>query len=160
MFLHCTYTIRTNNSDIDYETREQLFYEVINFLDIHYKDDDITENICKTFGIGEKTLYRLLKDFMNLTLKGLILEYKINNSKLLLKNTNKSLDIISYECGFSSLNTFFRQFKKHLNVTPNHYRQNNFSDLDNKDSRIQGYLEFDYGEGLSLLMDIINEKKE
>ncbi len=156
LFLYCPYSISTYNTDLDLKTKEMLFYETLKYIDIHYKDEDINQNICKHFGISEKTLYRLIKSYTDQSFKDLILDYKINNSKLLLHNTDKPLDVIAFECGFSSINTFFRQFKNHTEMTPKQYRQKN--EINQTNEKIQGYFDFDYDEGLTLLRNVIEEE--
>lgn len=158
LFLFSNYSILTYNSELDVKSKEELFLEVLKYMDSHYKEQDVGKDICKQLGLSEKTLYRLLKSYTGRTLKDLVMEYKINNSKLLLRNSNKSLDVISYECGFSSLNTFFRQFKKHSGLTPNQYRHKNI--LSNANSNIQGYFDFDCSEGLNLLIKILEKENK
>ena len=57
-----------------------------------------------------------------MTLSEYILKFKINESKNLLKYTNKPIPVISTYLGFSSQSHFNKVFKKYLNVTPLKYR--------------------------------------
>ena len=50
-------------------------------------------------------------------------EYRINESVYILKNTNKKIIDIALDCGFNSLRTFNRNFKEVYGMTPNEYRK-------------------------------------
>ena len=49
--------------------------------------------------------------------------YKIERSKDLLKNTNKTLLDISLEVGFNNQSYYSTIFKKYTNMTPQEYRE-------------------------------------
>lgn len=51
-------------------------------------------------------------------------ECRVNKAKGLLCGTNKSIETILYECGFSNRTAFFKKFSKYTGVTPLQYRKN------------------------------------
>ena len=57
-----------------------------------------------------------------MTLSEYILKFKTNESKNLLKYTNKPIAVISAYLGFSSQSHFNRAFKKYLKINPLKYR--------------------------------------
>jgi len=48
---------------------------------------------------------------------------RINVAKDFLNNSSRSLEIISFECGFNSQSHFSTTFKKYVGVSPNEYRK-------------------------------------
>jgi two-component system, response regulator YesN len=53
----------------------------------------------------------------------LVNEYRINEAKKLLRNTNESIQNISDLVGFKDPNYFSRVFKQFTNSSPNYFRQ-------------------------------------
>ena len=56
----------------------------------------------------------------------------MEKSKELLKTTNKSINEIASELGFSSANSFIRKFKAEINMSPGEYRKKVSSPKNNK----------------------------
>ena len=52
-----------------------------------------------------------------------VLELRLNKAKLLLRDTDKSIEQISVECGFSSANYFGLTFKKSIGLSPLNFRK-------------------------------------
>lgn len=136
----------------------ELLMQIINYIQDHSKDEAVQDNICKVFGMGDKTLYRFLKKYIGLSPKALIMDNRIYASKEMLRFSNKPVPYIAAECGFGAENTFYRVFKKEVGITPNEYRNKEVSVK--SDLAIKGYLSFNLGEAVHLLRDIIKEKKE
>lgn len=136
----------------------ELLMQIINYIQENSKDEAILDNIGKSFGMGDKTLYRFLKKYIGLSPKALITNNRINASKEMLRFSDKSVPYIAAECGFGAENTFYRVFKKEVGITPNEYRKKEISVK--SDLEIKGYLSFNFGEAVRLLRGIIKEKEE
>lgn len=54
----------------------------------------------------------------------LIIMVTINNAKLLLEQTDKTIKEIAHELGFPEQFTFRKYFKKHVGISPKEYRKN------------------------------------
>ena len=52
-----------------------------------------------------------------------LLDFRINEAKKLLKNTQNKLSDIALQCGFADLYSFSHSFKKNTGMTPSEYRQ-------------------------------------
>jgi AraC-like DNA-binding protein/mannose-6-phosphate isomerase-like protein (cupin superfamily) len=112
--------------------------EISMFIDNNLQDEKLHEHILRTFGRTEKTLYRILKDATGLSLKELIDIARVEKSKQLLQETDKSIIVISDECGFSNEATFYRVFKKETKRTPHQFRLKGSAPL--VEPQIQGYI--------------------
>ena len=53
-----------------------------------------------------------------------ITDCRMNKSKELLVETDKSIDTIILECGISNRTAFFKNFSKRFGTTPLQYRKN------------------------------------
>lgn len=151
LFSRVTYDIR------QFSTREQnnddlkLLSEVIDYLQKNYQKPNVQEMICRELGIGEKSLHRFLKSSVGMSVKDLVLNNKLNQSRHLLKYTDKPVALIAEECGFESENSFYRIFKQKLGMTPKAYRQNGASFAVNQ--KVQGYLSYNNREAEKLLKE-------
>lgn len=60
---------------------------------------------------------------MNITFTEYLNNYRISQACYLLKNSNQSIGEIAINCGYNSLRTFHRNFRKITEMTPNEYRK-------------------------------------
>ncbi|MFK4997541.1 helix-turn-helix domain-containing protein [Bacillus sp. N9] len=63
---------------------------------------------------------------MNCSPHQYLINYRINNAKKLLYNTKLTIKEIAFTCGFNSVSHFTTTFKKHVNVSPNKFRETQF----------------------------------
>ncbi len=80
--------------------------DIANHLNIlpHHLSQFLNDNLGKSFSL-----------FIN--------EYRIEEAKrLLISNTNYTIEAIGYDCGFNSKSTFFTTFKKITGTTPANYK--------------------------------------
>lgn len=80
------------------------------------------EEICKNFYISESQLRRNIYKRTGLSPNEYITTLRINKAKNELSNTDKSIKIISSECGFTSQYYFSRVFSKTVGISPSRYR--------------------------------------
>ncbi len=97
----------------------ELTKYVLNNLNTHIKSKDI----CSSLYTSKSVLFERVKKETNMTLSEFILSIKINESKNILKYSNKSISFISGYLGFSSSSHFNRVFKYFTNITPLEYRK-------------------------------------
>lgn len=106
-----------------------LIINLNKYIISHLSSSIHSKDICKSLYTSKSVLFDKIKKETGLTLLQYINNFKINEAKNLLKNTNKSLNTISEYLGFSSTSHFSRIFKKYTSLTPNEYRikkNNNF----------------------------------
>lgn len=119
-----------------------IFYDILDRLSSEQMYDDgaikpalkyITENlynpelnndlIASSAGISESYMRRLFKRKYGKSPKQYILEMRIKKAGRLLCETAEPVTDISYECGFSSVYHFCREFKVVIGITPTEYRK-------------------------------------
>ena len=133
----------------DNEENMKLVKEISSFIDANLMMENLSDNVCKTFGISEKGMYLLLKGIVGLSLKEVIDIARIERACMLLQNADISLEMVSYRCGFSGTATFYRRFKGVMGITPGDYRKGVEANIARDE--IQDYLSFDES-GVDLLL--------
>lgn len=80
-------------------------------------------NVAKLINETPHALSEYLNDNLNKSFSQFVNEYRIEEAKrLLLTNSNYTIEAIGYESGFNSKSTFFTAFKKYTGFTPTAYR--------------------------------------
>lgn len=144
--------LKTEQSDSD----AAMLMRIIDYLKNNLSEEDVVNSLYKEIGMGEKTVYRYLKEHVGISLKEMLDTLRVNEAKKLLKNTDKSIGCIIDECRFGSENTFYRIFKKNTGLTPNEYRQRK---IDMQESpRLKGYQDFEQNEAKRILLKILEDK--
>lgn len=152
LYQYASYDIYQRASEAaEHENMETLMH-IIEYIQFHYQDEGVLENLYKEVGMSEKSVYRLLKINIGNSAKDLVTLRKLDKAKYMLKYTEKPVSCIVDECGFNSEKTFYRIFKNVLNITPNGYRKHGIALKDNQE--IKGYLDFSKTEGRELLEKI------
>jgi len=91
-----------------------------------YKDTDLTINIlAEKINVNRTYVSQVINTYFKVNFNSLINEYRVKYArKLLLENTNLSIEGISKEVGFKSKSVFNCSFKKHMGVTPSVFIEN------------------------------------
>lgn len=151
LFALTGYDVVQNIAARDMKEETDILYQIVSYVQEHFREEDIREKLCREIGKSEKTLYRFLKGTVGMSLKEMVLNCKIELAMRLLKTTEKPVSAIADICGFSSENSFFRIFKQMTGTTPAEYRRDGRKEC--SDGRIQGYMNYNSREASSLLLD-------
>ena len=94
----------------------------------NYTNPDLTLSIlAKELSIRPQLLSQFINDNLNKSFTQFINEYRIEEAKRLLKESNQfKIDAVGFESGFNSSSTFYSSFKKITGTTPSNYQKNNF----------------------------------
>lgn len=95
------------------------------FIEKNFASVDISnEAIAKAAFVSQRQMERIFRQFLNTSpnqyLKGIQLNYA---TKLLMENSECSVQQVAEQCGFSDSNYFSKCFKQKFNVTPRGYRK-------------------------------------
>lgn len=95
----------------------------VSYIEENYAEqlsiDDITEQI----HVSKYYFIRLFKQYMGMTPYSYLINYRINQSKILLRTRNMSISEISAVTGFSDASNFINHFKKQTGQKPMEYRK-------------------------------------
>jgi AraC-like DNA-binding protein len=128
------------SSSPENEENAKLAVAISKYIDENIISEQLPAEIYKGFGMSEKSVYRLLKDTVGLTLKEMIDAARIEKACTMLQDPSIPAPIISGECGFSGEVTFYRRFRHAMGITPGEYRKGFEGNLTN--GEIQDYLSF------------------
>ena len=92
-----------------------------------YLNEDCTlQYIAEQTGISGHHLSNVLNNKLKKSFSDFINEYRIEESKEILKasnDNNLTIEAVGFECGFGSKSSFNKVFKRHTQLTPSQYRQ-------------------------------------
>ncbi len=96
---------------------------IISFIANNYTNKELSlEYISAIYNTTPSYTSVLVKNKINIGFHEYLTNLRINQAKLLLQNTNKSIQEICDEVGFNSHTTFFRCFKQATGMTPRDFR--------------------------------------
>ena len=101
-----------------------LYQKVISYLSKHYMENILLSEVAREFGYNVKYLSHALHNLTGMNFRRLLNVYRVNYAKALLRGAkNTSISYVAGESGFGALNTFNREFKKIVGMTPREYRE-------------------------------------
>ena len=107
---------------IDQTMPAEMFRKAIIYINTHPSTNITLKELARELHVSYVYLSRV---FNKNTLSGFssfLNSFRLDNSVRLLKNTNKTIGEIAYECGFGSIRNFNRVFKNELSCTPKEFR--------------------------------------
>ncbi len=97
--------------------------DILEYLEQNYKQKISLDELSERFYINKFYLTRIFKERYGVSILSYVNSLKITNAKQLLRFSDKTVEAISFECGFSDANYFSRTFKKLEGVSPFEYRK-------------------------------------
>ena len=118
--------IKLNRPD---ELEDRRIKEAINYIYFHYKERITVLNCAESVYMSEPWFYVKFKKATGMTPIEFKNKIAVNQACIMLINTDKSIEKISEELGFSSVDYFRRVFKKTVGVSPLKYRKTPLGNL-------------------------------
>lgn len=109
-----------DNSRSDYDSEIE---KSIEYIKENYRRDISIEDMVEELHISKYHFIRIFKRIMGVTPYKYLSSYRINESKTILRTTNKSVLETALDCGFNDAGNFILQFKKHTGISPTQYRR-------------------------------------
>ena len=104
-------------------SENDIVNSAVKIINRDYSGGVALDDIAKELHISKNYLCSLFKKYTGVSFCKYINTLKTNMAKKLLAENKKSLEYISYECGFSSQAHFTLTFKKYTGLTPGEYRK-------------------------------------
>lgn len=105
-----------------YNSAENLFKEFINILANSYPKNRMVSYYASRLYVTPKYLSSVCKGVSGQTASELINHYVVKDIQYLLKKSEKNIKEIANELDFPNLSFFGKYVRKHLGVSPKHYR--------------------------------------
>ena len=96
--------------------------EVVQHIHRHYAEDIRAYDLARMLSLSVSQLNRKFSSVMGKSPISYLLEVRINQATTRLMQTEESISVIAYACGFNSQTYFNRQFKAATGMTPKQYR--------------------------------------
>lgn len=104
-------------------TSNEVLKSVINYIDMHYREQITLKDLCKVHNVSPQHLCRLFQKYLNMRPIEYINHTRIEEAKILLHTSDLNISEIAKKSGFQNPNYFSLLFKRHENMTPGEYRR-------------------------------------
>lgn len=96
---------------------------IISYINANFQKPLTIKSIANEFGYSASYVTHIFYDQLKIPFRAFLGGVRSERAKELIIKTDKSLTEIAYECGYNSLNTFCRCFKKHFGTTPSNLKK-------------------------------------
>lgn len=103
-------------------TCEDLLSDIFHFVEENYQKDCSLEALAMHTGYHYVYLSRYFKQATGLTYLEYVHHFRVDEACYLLENTRLPILQVAYDCGYDSLRSFNRNFRKIMSVTPRAYQ--------------------------------------
>lgn len=112
------------NSSANPKTFHEVHIEKArSYIHNNYAYDIKISDISEFLHIDRTYLYKLFMIYIKSSPQQYLINYRIDISKKLLKESNLSVTEIAYSCGFKDASSFNKHFKRLVNTTPSNYKK-------------------------------------
>ena len=97
--------------------------KMLSYIYAHYTEAVTLEDIAKAANISRSEAGRCFNTYMGCSPVEALIQYRLQNAQRLLHETTRTLQEISFDCGFHSVNYFSRQFRRMYGYAPGKNRK-------------------------------------
>lgn len=109
-------------------TNNDMTYSMIDYIHSNYNSQLTLDDLADYLHLNKYYVSSLFKKETGMTFNNYLTEYRIEQAKILLKESNDLLADISQQVGYSDPAYFSRIFKKKTSMSPISYRQKFYGD--------------------------------
>lgn len=127
-YLHLAIAILIEKSEkITPQINNSLFYAqcASEYISFNYQQPITIDDIANYIGISRSHLYRVFNEIYMISPKQYLTSFRINESCMLLSNTNLSIGVIASSVGYEDHLYFSKVFHKIKKLSPSDYRRKN-----------------------------------
>lgn len=97
--------------------------DAIAFIETRFAEKITLEQLAKKAHLSTRHFQRIFQECMERSPVDYLLHVRIHKSMELLRQKNRNITEIAFDCGFSDSNYFARQFRKMTGFSPSEYRR-------------------------------------
>ena len=98
--------------------------EILTYLEENYREKITLDELAFIFRTNRSTLCKEFKNLTNQTIMEFLINKRLNQAKVQMINTDKTLTEIAELEGFESIHYFTRVFKNKMGISPKSFRKN------------------------------------
>ena len=98
-------------------TRSQI-QPALSYMQEHYRSDIRAGELAKQCGLSEPHFRRVFKEYVDMSPIDYLNSVRIREACRMMDRRDCPMDLVAAECGFSTVSSFTRNFKKFLGTTP------------------------------------------
>ncbi len=99
-----------------------LIHSIFDFVENNFDKSCTLDDLGNAVGYNCSYLSRYFSDSTGIPFVSYVNQYRISRACHMLKNSNKTVLECAYDCGYTSLRSFNRNFKLYVGVSPKNYR--------------------------------------
>ena len=104
------------------EGREERMVDIMRYIQSHYRDVTL-EELSGNFHLSAPYLSKYIKEHTGATFQETVKKARMRKAKVLLKETNRTVESIAADVGYETVEHFNRLFKKNYGMTPVQFRR-------------------------------------
>ncbi|MFC0215735.1 helix-turn-helix domain-containing protein [Paenibacillus chartarius] len=109
---------RESNPDLS------MIQKLLVYLETHFLEPISLDTLSKELGISKFMISRIFSEQLRTSFRDYVNGRRAALAQAMLQSTTYPVTDIAFDCGFNSLRSFYRAFKKEYGVTPNEVRRN------------------------------------
>ena len=98
--------------------------QILVYINDHYSQQITLQDLEEIFFLNKSYICRIFRKTMGISLVNYLQYKRILEAQKLLLNSDMPIIEIGMECGFTSVQHFYRVFKKITGLTPKEYKKN------------------------------------
>ncbi|MBQ6937652.1 MAG: helix-turn-helix transcriptional regulator [Clostridia bacterium] len=98
-----------------------LISDVLNYLNLHFKEDLSIDAVAEQFNIDKSYLSHLFKNHVGMSLWTYVIFRRLQLFNSLIREGG-AIEATCYKVGFRNYSNFFRLYKKHMKMTPTEFK--------------------------------------
>lgn len=100
-----------------------VVYEMMKYLSIHCTEPVSLDDLSHALGVSKSYLSHTFSQRIGMNFRTYVNTIRADRACLLLRNSNRTVTDIAYECGFETQRTFNRVFFAQYGMSPTEYRK-------------------------------------
>lgn len=112
-----------SDTSVFIDQQDELIQRIQRWIRVNLKRSITLDQIADRFAVGKRTLMRRFKAGTGETLVHYIQRLKVDEAKLLLETSRRSVQSIALEVGYEDVSSFRKCFVKYTSVSPSVYRK-------------------------------------
>jgi AraC-like DNA-binding protein len=105
--------------------KNKLSIKIKTLIDEDPAKEHSLQQLALQFHVSKATLMQQFKTMYNTSIHQYVLQQRLQQAALLLKETDDKISVIAHSCGFNSEKHFMTLFKRHFSMSPGVYRRLN-----------------------------------